>query len=137
MPIPAYPKSKIVTLNPFYMKTLVIGATDKTDRYAYKAVDLLLKNHHEVVGLGRQEGEVLGVKILNGKPDLKGIDTVTLYVGPDHQPAYYDYILALKPRRVIFNPGTENPAFEELIHKQGGIEAIEACTLVMLTVGNY
>jgi predicted CoA-binding protein len=118
-------------------KTLVIGATDKPEKYAYKAVQLLLQHHHEVVALGRKEGEVLGVKILTGKPELSSIDTVTLYVGPDHQPDYYDYILSLKPRRVIFNPGTENPVFEARIQKQGGIEAIEACTLVMLTVGNY
>jgi predicted CoA-binding protein len=117
-------------------KTLVIGATEKPERYAYMAVEQLLSHHHEVVALGIKEGEVLGVKILTGKPALKDIDTVTLYVGPAHQPDYYDYILSLHPRRVIFNPGTENPEFIKMV-EEAGIQAQVACTLVMLGIGNY
>jgi len=117
-------------------KTLVIGASEKPEKYAYKAVERLLSHHHEVVALGIKEGNVLGVPILSGKPELKGIDTVTLYVGPAHQPAYYDYILSLHPRRVIFNPGTENPEFVQQL-ETAGIQAEEACTLVMLGIGNY
>ncbi len=117
-------------------KTLVIGATEKTDRYAYKAVEQLLHHSHPVVAIGQKAGEVLGVKIQTGLPELKDIDTVTLYVGPANQISYYDYILSLKPRRVVFNPGTENPEFEKRV-EEAGIIAQEACTLVMLSIGNY
>jgi predicted CoA-binding protein len=117
-------------------KTLVIGATEKPEKYAFQAVKQLLQHKHEVVAIGQREGEVLGVKIQTGKPDLKNIDTVTLYIGPAHQPDYYDYVLSLHPRRVIFNPGTENQEFIQRVHN-AGIQAEVACTLVMLSIGNY
>ncbi len=120
-------------------KTVVIGATDNPDRYAYKATIALQGKRHEVVPVGIHDGEINGLKIVNLKTDketIDGVDTVTLYVGPKNQPFWYDYIIGLKPQRVIFNPGTENPEFEEKL-KSNNIEPVEACTLVMLSVGNY
>lgn len=118
------------------MKTVVIGASENPERYSYKAVRSLHKHGKEVVGVGLKAGEIDGIKILDGKPAISDVDTVTLYVGPANQPAWYDYILSLKPKRIIFNPGTENPEFEKRA-KENGIEVVEACTLVMLSIGNY
>jgi len=116
--------------------TLVIGASENTERYSNRAVKQLKKHNVPVAALGLKAGEIEGVKIQTGFPKIENVDTVTLYVGPQHQQQYYDYILSLKPERVIFNPGTENPEFEEKI-KKAGIEILEACTLVMLSTGNY
>ena len=118
------------------MKTLVLGATDNPDRYAYRAVHSLQNHGHEVVPVGIRRGEVAGLPIHTNRPQEAGIDTVTLYVGPQNQPGWYDYILGLKPRRILFNPGTENPELEELAQKQG-IRTEEACTLVLLSIGQY
>jgi len=118
------------------MKTVVIGASENPERYSNRAVNSLLNHNEEVVGVGLKEGEIRGVKILTGKQAIADVDTVTLYVGPKNQPEWYDYVISLKPRRVIFNPGTENPEFENLC-KANGIEVTEACTLVMLSIGNY
>ena len=117
-------------------KTVVIGASTNPDRYGYMATVALQKKNHIVVPVGIKEGEINGEKILLGKPDIKDVETVTLYVGPMNQPEWYDYIISLKPTRVIFNPGTENPEFENLLRKNN-IEPVEACTLVMLSIGNY
>lgn len=117
-------------------KTVVIGATDNPERYAYKATVALQKHKYEAVPVGIKDGEINGTKIINGMKDISDVDTVTLYVGPKNQPGWYDYIIGLKPKRVIFNPGTENPEFEEMLQKNK-IEAVEACTLVMLSIGNY
>ena len=96
-----------------------------------------LKNHgHEVVPVGIRKGQVAGLDIHTDRPQETDIDTVTLYVGPQNQPTWYDYILSLKPRRIIFNPGTENEELERRAQQQG-IRTEEACTLVMLSVGNY
>lgn len=116
--------------------TVVIGASENTERYANKAVRSLQQHGKEVAGVGLKEGEIIGMKIQTGHPVFSDVDTVTLYVGPQHQPSWYDYILSLKPKRVIFNPGTENPEFEQLC-RDNGIEVAEACTLVMLSIGNY
>jgi uncharacterized protein len=118
------------------MKTLIIGASTNPERYAFRAAHSLLKNGYEIELLGLEEGEVAGHKIYTGKPVLGKIDTVTMYVSKKHQSNYYDYILGLNPRRVIFNPGTENAEFEEIL-KKNNIEPQEACTLVMLSIGNY
>lgn len=117
-------------------KTLILGATTNPDRYAYRAAHMLSKNGHEIVPVGIKKGEVAGVEIINDRPTLDDIDTVTLYVGPGLQPQYYDYLMDLKPKRIVFNPGTENPELQDLA-KNNGIQTIEACTLVMLSVGNY
>lgn len=119
-------------------KTVVIGATTNPGRYAYKAAHDLQEHGHEFVPLGIKRGELHGKEILDIKqnPDVADVDTVTMYIGPQNQPPYYDYILSLKPRRIIFNPGTENSEFEKLARDQG-IETEEACTLVLLSIGNY
>lgn len=117
-------------------KTLVLGATTNKGRYAYLAVNALLRHGHEVVPVGIRTGEVAGIPIRHGLPPVEGVDTVTLYIGPARQAAYYDYLLSLRPARIIFNPGTENPELEALAEAQG-IETVEGCTLVMLSVGSY
>jgi predicted CoA-binding protein len=117
--------------------TLVIGATTKPDRYGNIAIKRLRAHGHTVLAIGVDEGTVADVPIGNEKLPFEAVDTVTLYVRPAIQhESYEDYILGLKPKRVIFNPGTENPAFEDRLQK-AGIEPIEACTLVMLSTGQY
>jgi predicted CoA-binding protein len=118
------------------MKTLVLGATPNPARYAYQAVRSLLRHGHEVVPVGRKQGQVEGLTILNTAPELDDIHTITLYLNPDNQKSYYDYILRIKPKRIIFNPGTENPELRNLAMEHG-IATEEACTLVMLSIGNY
>lgn len=117
-------------------KTVVLGATPNSARYAYLATMRLAQHGHEVVPVGIREGEIEGIKIAKGKPEEESVDTVTLYLGPARQPEYYDYILSLKPKRIIFNPGTENPELAHLA-KERGIETVEGCTLVMLSIGAY
>lgn len=117
-------------------KTVVIGATEKPDRYANRAAHSLMRHGHPVELVGLRPGTINGQPIKTGQPELEQVDTVTMYVGPRNQPALYDYIKRLKPRRVIFNPGTENTDFERQL-RQAGIEPVEACTLVMLSVGTY
>ena len=117
-------------------KTIVLGATPNPARYAYLATMRLAQRGHEVIPVGIRAGEIEGINIQEGKPDIEGVDTVTLYLGPDRQAEYYDYILSLKPNRIIFNPGTENPELA-LLAKEHGIETVEGCTLVMLSIGAY
>lgn len=118
-------------------KTLVIGASENPDRYAYKAAVSLLNHGHEIELFGIKPGEVKGVPFQTEFPtSIPGLDTITLYVNPGIQKSYYANILALKPKRVIFNPGTENPEFEKELEKNG-IIAEEACTLVLLSIGEY
>ena len=117
-------------------KTLVVGATENRDRYANRVAHSLLQRGHAIELLGLREGTIEGHPIKTGQPDLSDIDTVTMYVGPRNQPVFYDYIRQLKPRRVIFNPGAENPDFARQL-RDDGIEPINACTLVMLSVGTY
>ena len=96
-----------------------------------------LRNHgHEVVAVGRKKGTVQDVVIETGTPQLSNVDTVTLYLNPQNQEPYYEYILGLQPKRIVFNPGTENEALESLA-KNKGIETVEGCTLVMLSIGTY
>ena len=117
-------------------KTLIIGASNNPDRYAYKAAERLLAHGHEIELLGRRPDVIFGKTIDTERKQYKDLDTVTLYVGPQRQPEYYDYIISLKPKRVLFNPGTENEAFQTLL-QQNGIEVEEACTLVLLGTGQY
>ena len=117
-------------------KTVVIGASENPERYAYKATVALKKYQHEVIPVGLREGVIHGEKILKDRPPIKDVDTVTLYVGPLHQEYWIDYIISLNPQRVIFNPGTENEEFYKKLRKHD-IEPVEACTLVMLSVGSY
>ena len=117
-------------------KTLVIGASENPDRYSNKAINALVAHNHEVVAIGLREGQVAGVSFNAEKKAFENIDTVTLYVDPQNQPEYYPYILELKPLRVIFNPGTENPEFISQL-KSAGIYPEIACTLVLLATGQY
>jgi predicted CoA-binding protein len=117
-------------------KTVVIGASGNPDRYAYKASVSLQRHGHEVIPVGLREGNIGQLKVLAGHPPIEGVDTVTLYVGPANQHAWIDYIISLKPKRVIFNPGTENTEMENKV-SQAGIEVVFACTLVMLSIGDY
>lgn len=117
-------------------KTLVIGASENPDRYSNKAIRALTGHKHEVVAIGLREGNVAGISFNAEKKDFENVDTVTLYVGPQNQPEYYDYIIGLNPNRVIFNPGTENPAFISKL-KTAGIAPEIACTLVLLATGQF
>lgn len=117
-------------------KTLVLGASENPSRYSNMAI-LKLRNHkQDVVAIGRRPGKVNDVEIGTQPVKTDDIDTVTLYLNPDHQKPYYDYIVSLKPRRIIFNPGTENEELERIAAKEG-IDILEACTLVMLGTGQY
>lgn len=116
--------------------TLVIGASDNPERYSYKAIKMLRGHGHPVVAVGKHKGNVAGVDFVQEIPADLHPDTVTLYVNPSIQKDYYDKIVALKPRRVIFNPGTENDEFESLVQKNG-IEPVEACTLVLLSTNQF
>src|ERR1700737_2104971 len=111
--------------------TVIIGASDNPERYGYKATHSLLQHGHTVFPVGTKEGKIDNVDILTDKPIINNVDTVTLYVGPAHQESWQEYIFALKPKRLIFNPGTENKLLFDLASSKG-IECIEACTLVML-----
>jgi uncharacterized protein len=117
-------------------KTMILGATTNPERYAYIATQRLQKAGYEVLLVGKKKGEIEGITIENGTPQYEGVDTVTLYLNPENQKPYYDYMLSLKPKRIIFNPGTENWELVK-IAKEAGIETEIACTLVMLSVGNY
>lgn len=118
------------------IRTLVIGASEKMERYSNKAIRKLLHYGHEVIPLAARNGEVKGLPFKTGFPDLENVHTITLYIGPQRQKPYYDYILKLNPQRIIFNPGTENEELMKLTAKQG-IKNITACTLVMLDRGIF
>jgi predicted CoA-binding protein len=119
-------------------KTVILGATPNSSRYAYLAAQNLRANKHEFVPVGIKKGEVLGQRILNinDKPQIEDVDTITMYVGAPRQQGWYDYLLGLKPKRIIFNPGSENPELAQLAEEKG-VEVVEACTLVMLRTNQY
>ncbi len=117
-------------------KTLVLGASSKPNRYSNLAIRRLVETGEEVVALGMKKGYAYGIPIDNGLVEYEDIDTVSLYLSPKNQPAYYDYVVSLKPKRVIFNPGTENPEFSTIL-KERGIEAEDSCTLVLLATDQY
>ncbi len=117
-------------------KTMVLGASANPSRYSYLAVKKLTSHHHPVVAIGKRKGKVGEVNIETDHLPVSDVDTITLYLNPTNQQQYYDYIINLKPKRIIFNPGTEN---EFLIKKarEKDIETVIGCTLVMLSIGNY
>jgi predicted CoA-binding protein len=117
-------------------KTLIIGATTKTERAAYKAIEMLVAKGHSVLALGQNTGEVAGIKINTKAIPVKNIDTISLYINPTRQKDYYNYIVEAKPKRVLFNPGTENPEFYQLL-ELNNIKFEAACTLVLLTLNKY
>ena len=117
-------------------KTLVLGASDNPHRYANIAVRRLTEKGHSVVTLGIRKGQIEGIEINLNRNGIHNIDTVTLYINPTIQKQYYDYIIQLKPKRIIFNPGTENRELQQLA-EENGIETVYACTLVMLSNNSY
>ena len=117
-------------------KTVVLGASPNPSRYSYLAVNRLTSHNHPVVAIGKRTGKIGQVEIQTDHEPIEQVDTVTLYLNPQNQREYYDFILSLKPRRIIFNPGTENDELEAQA-KAAGIETVEGCTLVMLGIGNY
>jgi predicted CoA-binding protein len=117
-------------------KTLVLGATPNSGRYANLAANRLARNGHSIVNVGLRTGEIAGVPIEKPEAIHRDIDTITLYVGPQRQPALYDYILDTHPKRIIFNPGTENSELRRMANEKG-IETEYACTLVLLSIGQY
>jgi predicted CoA-binding protein len=117
-------------------KTLVLGASPNPLRFSHKMVKSLVRNNFEVVALGIRKGEIAGIIIQTGKPELKNIHTVSLYIGPERQVVIYDYVLSLLPKRIIFNPGTFNSDFITLARNKG-IEVVTDCALTMLSSGKY
>ena len=117
-------------------KTLVLGASDNPSRYSYLAVNRLRSYGHPVVAIGKKNAMVADVLLEKQKKEWNDVHTVTLYLNPTHQQQYYDYILSLKPKRIIFNPGAENDELADLAIKNG-ITPIEACTLVLLSTNQY
>ena len=117
-------------------KTVVLGASDNPSRYSFLAINKLKAYKHPVVAIGRRSGQVGDITIETTTAAQEDVDTVTLYLNPTTQQPYYDYILGLKPRRIIFNPGTENPELMRKAREQG-IEPVAGCTLVMLSAGMY
>lgn len=117
-------------------KTLVLGASPNPARYSYLAVNKLARYNHPVIAIGKRKGKAGDTEITTEQVPLTNIDTVTLYLNPQNQKQYYDYIISLKPNRIIFNPGTENDELYKLA-KQNRIQVMEACTLVLLSTGQY
>jgi len=117
-------------------KTLVLGASENPARYSNLAINRLKNNQHPVVAIGRRKGMVAGIPIETEQKPFSDIDTVTLYLNPMHQKEYYNYIISLRPKRIIFNPGTENEELFDLA-VQNNIKPVEACTLVLLSTGQY
>jgi len=117
-------------------KTIVIGAVAFPSRYAFKAVHALVDKGHEVIPMGIRDGAIANIPILKDRPPFDDVHTVTLYINQGNQVGWYDYLVQIKPKRVIFNPGAENRELAALL-SENNIEAVEDCTLVMLAVGRY
>jgi len=117
-------------------KTLVLGASENPSRYSHLALQRLQSHQHPVVAIGKKKGLVGNVAIETEKKVWKDVDTVTLYLNPLHQKEYYEYLISLNPKRIIFNPGAENSELAEMASQQG-IQPVEACTLVMLATNQY
>jgi len=115
---------------------VVIGASTNPARYSYMAVHRLVDAGHPVIPVGLKKGDVAGIEILHGQPEISDVDTVTLYVGPAHQDVYKEYVRKLNPKRVIFNPGTINPDWMSEL-ENASIEVVNGCTLVMLSIGSF
>lgn len=116
--------------------TVVLGASPNPSRYSYLAVSRLAANEHPILAIGKRDGQIGDIPITKEHPLPANVDTVTLYMNPTLQREYYDYILQLHPKRIIFNPGTENDELATLASSKG-IEPVEACTLVLLSTGQY
>jgi predicted CoA-binding protein len=128
--------SKISILLAERKKTMVLGASPNPVRFSHKAVKSLLRHDQEVVAVGFREGLIAEQEILVGMPQIENVHTVSIYIGSSRQADYYDYIISLKPKRVIFNPGTINPEFMGRLNREG-IEPVAECMLVLLNDGEY
>ncbi len=117
-------------------KTLVLGASANPDRYSFLAINKLRKNGHPVIAVGKKAATVADVEIVHAQEPAADVDTVSLYLNAKNQKEYYNYILSLKPKRIIFNPGAENEELEALA-KANNIQSMEACTLVLLSTGQF
>jgi len=117
-------------------KTLILGASQNPARYSYLALKSLSAKNHPVIAIGKTKGKVDSIEIDTVQKPINDLDTVTLYLNPNNQKQYYDYILSLHPRRIIFNPGAENYELKSLASKND-IKAMDACTLVLLSTGQY
>ena len=117
-------------------KTLIPGASPNPDRFSNKMVKSLIRHGYEAVPLGLRKGDISGIEIITGKPEIKDIHTISLYIGAARQVDYYDYLLGLMPKRIIFNPGTYNYELIELAEKKN-IECVVSCALIMLSNGTY
>jgi predicted CoA-binding protein len=122
----------------FDKKTLIVGATTNPSRYAYTAASMFDERGLDFLPIGIKTGDVFGKKILDlkTKPALKGIHTITLYIGPENQSEWIDYLISIKPKRIIFNPGTENSIFSKKA-RENGIQTLEACNLVLLSTNQF
>ncbi|HLX91130.1 MAG TPA: CoA-binding protein [Puia sp.] len=123
-------------MNDSKKKTLVIGASPNPQRYSFLAVNNLREHQHPVVAIGRRQSTVADVNIVTARENFKDVDTVTIYLNPANQKEYYNYILSLHPKRIIFNPGAENKELYDLA-KANGIKPLEACTLVLLSTNQF
>ncbi len=117
-------------------KTVVLGASQNQERYSNMAVKKLVANNHPVTAIGNKEGIINDIKIIKENPVLNDVHTITLYLNPENQKPYYNYIFSLNPKRIIFNPGTENEELQKLATEKG-IKTMEACTLVLLSTNQY
>lgn len=117
-------------------RTLVLGASENPERYSNKAIKSLRKHGHDVVAIGHKSGKVEDVGIITDRPNIENLDTVTMYLNAGNQRQYYDYIFSQNPKRIVFNPGAENPELEKMAQGKGIIPQ-EACTLVLLATGQY
>ena len=117
-------------------QNLVLGASPNPERYSYKACVSLIKHGYNVIPFGKRKGNINGIEILTDQTLINKVHTITIYLNPINQKQYYDLIIKLKPKRIIFNPGAENPELEYIADK-AGIQIIEACTLVMLSSHSY
>ena len=115
---------------------VVLGASPNPDRFSYKAVRRLIRYDHEVIAIGKRAGKIEDTPIINTQPGITGVHTVVMYLAPYHQGEIFDYVLSLRPKRVIFNPGTESPEFDEFLESYN-IEVVHDCTLVMLAENRF
>lgn len=115
---------------------IVLGASPKADRFSYKAVKSLIRHHHQVHAIGKRKGVIGDIVIHTDQPDFPNVNTITMYLAPYHQGEIFDYVISLRPKRVIFNPGTESEELEDIL-KSYNVEVVHDCTLIMLATGRF
>lgn len=128
--------NKNSVIDPATVRVVVLGASPNPSRVSYEVTRRLAQKGYDVIPVGVKAGEIDGLSIRTNQPHLDDVHTVTLYIGPQNQPPLYDYILTLKPQRLLFNPGTENPELK-LLAEDAGIETEDACNLVLLATDQF